>query len=154
MFDAVDGEARVNPHPHEDLEGVYHLYHGMGFYDDVHGKPLGKDFAMKARRFEVDFFKRTEVHITQDRPHVKQFGATLVATRWVDTGMSDDVAAGYGSRLVGREVERNNRFEFFAAIAPLESLGASTGISAAIPYGKGLHRTPGIDATSMCLRDR
>ena len=40
-------------HPHDDLENYYQLYHGMDFYDDVRGKPLDKDRAIRARKLDM-----------------------------------------------------------------------------------------------------
>ena len=48
------------PHPHDELEDFKSLYDDLEFFDDVYGRPLNKDLAVKARKLEMDFFRKNE----------------------------------------------------------------------------------------------
>ena len=109
-------------HPHDDLEDYHHLYHGTGCYDDVHGKFLDKEMAIKARKLGMGFFKRMEVHTKVDRSTAKLLKATFTTTQWIDANKGDDRNRGCMARLVGREIKTDQRPEIFAAMSPFESL--------------------------------
>ena len=76
------------PHPH-DID-YHHLYHGMGFYDDVHGESLEKELAIQARKLEMDFFRRMQVYSKVDRSVAKHLGAKVITPRWIDTNKGDE----------------------------------------------------------------
>ena len=56
---------------------------GKDFYDDVSGKWLGKDLDIKARRLEIEFFRKLDVYINVCRSQAG--GAKVITTRWLDT---------------------------------------------------------------------
>ena len=87
-------------HPHDGEEHFRHLYHGKAFYDGVHGKPLDKDMAIQARKFEMQFFKGMEVYTQVDRSVAKPLGAKVITTKWIDTNQGDDYNLGYRAGLV------------------------------------------------------
>ena len=43
------GGDQLEMHPHDDIEEYHHLYHEMELYDNVHGKSLDEDRAIRAR---------------------------------------------------------------------------------------------------------
>ena len=46
-------------------------------------------------------------------------GKDPIGTRWVDVKKGDDVNPEYRSRLVAKEIKRDNREDLFAATPPL-----------------------------------
>ena len=61
----------VESRPRNGLAEHHHLHHGGECCGDIHDKPLGTDRIIKARKFEIDFFKGMGVY-TQV-PKTKQF---------------------------------------------------------------------------------
>ena len=108
----LSGLSKAYLHPHCELGGYTQLYHGMGFHDDFYGRPLGKEKAIAARKFELYFVKRME----------DSLGATIRTTRWIDTNKGDEKKLRYRARLAGREVKANQRPDLFAVTPLLESL--------------------------------
>ena len=112
------GNVSHEVHPHDDIEEHHHFHHGMESYDDVHGKLLGTERAIRARTFETEGFKRMKVHSKVDRSVAKFLGATVTTTKWIDTSKGDDHKLGYRARLAGREIKTSQRPESFAATPP------------------------------------
>ena len=94
------------------------LYDGLEFVDDVTGEPLVKEEAVKARRLEMEFFKKKGVYSKIKR----QAWMKVITTRWLDINKGDAMNMDYRARLVGREIKRDRREDLFAATPPLESL--------------------------------
>ena len=94
------------------------LYDGKSFMDDVHGGELDKAMAIKARRVEIDYFKRMGVYTKVQR----HSGMKIISTKWIDTNKGDTTDPNYRARLVGREIAMTKRDDLFAATPPLESL--------------------------------
>ena len=114
---------RCSPHEGEDEEKMRweQLYEGLEFVDDVHGhQHLDKALVIKARRLEMDFFKKMGVYEKVPRHMAK--GCKIISTRWVDTNKGDKVNVDIRSRLVGREINKDSRIDLFAATPPLEML--------------------------------
>lgn len=111
-----------NPHPHDDIEEYKTLYRDLEFYDDIYGRPLDKELATRARKLEMDFFKKMKAHSKVERSVAKQLGAKVITTRWIDTNKGDESKPDYRARLVGREIKIDDRPDLFAATPPLESL--------------------------------
>ena len=108
-------------HPHGDI-GDESPYQDMELYDDVYGRPHGKDLATRARKFEMDFFKKMKVYSKVERSVAKQLGAKVITTRWIDTNKGDESKPDYRARLVGRETKIDDRLDLFVATPPFESL--------------------------------
>ena len=88
--------------PEEDLglDRLKELYQDLDFVDDLTGEPLDKDEMVKARKLEIEFFKRRGVYKKVRRePHMR-----TISTRWIDTNKGDDAVRDYRARLVGREL--------------------------------------------------
>ena len=94
------------------------IYDGMSFMDDVHGGELDRAMAIKARRVEIDYFKRMGVYTKVKR----RGGMKIISTKWIDTNKGDLTDPNYRARLVGREIATTKRDDLFAATPPLESL--------------------------------
>ena len=122
LLAAVRQEEAAKDHPHDGLEESYPLYHGRGFYDDIHGKPLGKDMAIKAMKLEIDFFRRMGVYTKVVKSEPTRPGAKIIDTKWIDIGKGDSNSPDYRARLAGREIKTDQRPELFVATPPLESL--------------------------------
>lgn len=69
------------PHPHGELEGYKQLYHGMEFHDDVYRRPLGQDWAIRARELEMEFLQTMEVHSKVDRAEAERAGFKFIITK-------------------------------------------------------------------------
>ena len=94
------------------------LYDGLEFRDDISGAPLDKEEAIKARRKEIEFFKRLGVYTKVP----KERWMRVITTRWIDQNKGDENDPNYRARLVAREINRMKRDDLFAATPPLESL--------------------------------
>ena len=141
LMDSAD-----TPHPHDDIEEYTSFYQGMEFHDDVYGRPLDKNLATRARKLEMDFFKKMKVHSKVERSVAKQLGAKVITTRWIDTNkVGDDSKPDYRARLVGREIKIDDRPDLFAAIPPLESLRMILPICAHHQHDDEPYRIPSSD---------
>ena len=85
---------------------------------DVSGMPLEKGLAIKARRLEVEYFKKMGVYTKVRR----EGWMRVITTRWLDVNKGDEANPDYRSRLVGGEIKKDRRDDLFAATPPLESL--------------------------------
>ena len=112
----------------------------MEFYDDVYSKPLERDRAVAARKLEMDVFKRMKVYSKVDRATAKQLGAKVITTKWINTNKSDEKNPDYRARLVGKEIQTNQRPDLFAATPPLESLRMILSICASNQHGNSPYR--------------
>ena len=108
--------------PHDDMEGYLHFYHDMDFHDVVHGKLLGRQFAIKARKLEMDFSRRMDVCTTVTWSQAKFSGVEAITTKYIDTSKVDEHSPEYGTRFVGRGINAHQRPQFFATTPPPESL--------------------------------
>ena len=97
------------------------LYKDVVFVDDVHdSKELRTDFVIKARQLEMEFFKKMGVYEKVPRTTAK--GHRITSIRWVDTNKGDQERPDYRSRLVGREIKKDNRLDLSSATPPLEAM--------------------------------
>lgn len=67
-------------------------------------------------------------------------GAKMITTRWIDVNKGDIDNLDYRSRLVGREIKRDQRPDLFVATPPLESLRMIVGICASHQDGSCPYR--------------
>ena len=124
MMMEVDKKTR---HPHDDTIDTWwdDLHRGVDFSDDVNDhKSLSHQLVVKARRLEIDYFKKMRVYDKVHKSEAK--GCKIITTRWIDTNKGDDVTPDHRSRMVGREIKTDNRLDLFAATPPL---GNNKGIS-------------------------
>ena len=77
---------------------------------------------IRARRIELEYFRKMgvykKVHLSEAKGH------KIITTRWVDTNKGDSQNPDYRSRLVGREINNDNRQDLFAPTPPLEVMEA------------------------------
>ena len=116
------------------------MHPGQVFYDDMSGQPPDKDTAALARKTEIDFFRNMGVHTKTDTAEAKKLVAKIITTRWAGVSTCDTENPRYRSRLVGREVKRDNRPEIFVATPPLEALRMVLSIRASRQYGEKPYR--------------
>ena len=94
------------------------LYQDATFFDDVTGTELDKGEAIKARREEMQFFKKLCVYTkAQKEAHMK-----IISTKLLDINKGDATTMKLRARLVAREIAKDKREDLFAATPPLESL--------------------------------
>ena len=111
-----------NSHPHDESEEAWwqDLYRGIEFYDDVNeGQKLEWSLVVKARRLEIEYFRKMGVYTKISK---YETNGKVITTRWIDTNKGDEKLPDYRSRLVGREIKTDNRLDLFAATPPLETL--------------------------------
>ncbi len=83
--------------------------------DDVTGAKLGAKEVAKARKLEIEFFKKLQVYGKIRRSSLPR-GARVIAVRWVDVDKGD---GDYRSRLVAKQFrDGRGAAEWFAATPP------------------------------------
>ncbi len=102
------------------------LYNDCDFYDDISGAYLDKELAVKARKLEMEFFKKMGVYTKVKR----EAWMKVITTKWLDVNKGDGENPNVRARLVGRELKMDKRDDLFAATPPLESLKAILAICA------------------------
>ena len=75
-------------------------------------------------------------------------GAKVITTKWVDTNKGTEEEPNYRSRLVGREIKRDQRPDPFAATPPLESLRFVVSLCASAQGAARPHRLLTVDVKS------
>ena len=68
----------------------------------------------------MDYFRKMGVYRKVHKSHA--VGKPLISTRWVDTNKGTEECPNYRSRLVGREIKKDNRMDLFSATPPLEAM--------------------------------
>ena len=122
LIRALDEE--MSPHDEaEEMERWRMLYDGYDFYDDMHEfKKMDREEVIKARRTEMQFFKKMGVYIKVPRETARRYGCKIITTKWLDTNKGDNDNPNYRSRMVGREIKYDKRLDLFSATPPLETL--------------------------------
>ena len=83
------------------IEMNKNIYQDYDLFDDVSDRLLDKELAIKARRLEIDLFKKKQVFDKVQRSQAS--GEKIISTRSIDINTSDSERPDYRSRLVGRE---------------------------------------------------
>ena len=118
-FIRVIEEQKASPNEEED-EWMKWLYDDVDFVDDVNGgKELDKERVIKARKAEMDYFKKRGVYTKVPRSEATKGGHKIITTKWIDT---EKGSGEYRSRLVGREIKKDQRLDMFAATPPIETM--------------------------------
>ena len=105
--------------------------------DDVTGMPLDPEEVKKARKLEIEYIKKMQVYAKVPRSKCEAAGCKPITTRWIDVNKGDDENRNYRSRMVAREIKRDNRIDLFAATPPLEALKLLISEAATITPNKG-----------------
>ena len=77
----------------------------------------------------------------------KRLGAKVITTKWIDTNKGSETEPNYRSRLVGRELNLQDRPDLFAATPPLESLKYIISRCASTQSRQRPHRILSIDVS-------
>ena len=110
-----------SPHEKDEMGWWKDYFNGYDFYDDVDGdKPLPWEEVLKARKLEMDFFRKVGVYTKVHKEMAKKDGCKIISTRWIDTNKGDKNNPNFRSRLVGREIKTDSRLDLFSATPPLE----------------------------------
>ena len=83
--------AKADPHAKDEL------YQDFEFIDDVSGRVLDHELAAKARKLEMDFFRKM------------RDGCRVISTKWVDINKGNQKAPNCRARSVGRELMLDSR---------------------------------------------
>merc|ERR1711884_311520 len=93
------------------------------FYDNVTGKPLEDWRVLKARKEELEYFRKEKVYVQVPRTKCWEVtGKGPIRVRWVDVNKGDDENPDYRSRLVAMEFRVRSNNDFFSGTPPLEAL--------------------------------
>ena len=113
---------------------------GLEAWDDVSGKALDPGMVKEARKEEMEEFRKHEVYEKVPIEECKKAtGKAPIPVRWIDINKGDTTTPEYRSRLVAKEIKRDNRDDLFAATPPLEALKILIGmaVTEGIGYEKG-----------------
>ena len=93
---------------------------GMVAFDDVSGQELVPALMVKARRDEIDYFRKMGVYEKVDIGECWNItGKAPIAVRWVDINKGDSQNPNYRSRLVGKEFKTYADDSLYASTPPL-----------------------------------
>ena len=105
--------------------------------DDVTGKMPDKNQVEVARAEEMMVFKEHDVYTKVPiEEAVNETGKQPIGVRWLDINKGDEVQPEYRSRLVAKEIKRDQRDDLFAATPPLEAKKALLSLAATAEYGR------------------
>ena len=93
-----------------------------------------------ARAEEIKIFNQYSVYTKVPWEEAKRLtGKAPIGVRWVDVNKGDSVNPEYRSRLVAKEIKRDNRDDLFAATPPLEAkkMLFSLAVTEGIGYQRG-----------------
>ena len=107
-------------------------------FDDISGKQLNNSEVLRARMEEMEEIRKHGVYkkVPIEKCREKT-GKEPISVRWVDVNKGDDVNTEIRSRLVAKEIKRDNRDDLFAATPPLEAKKAL--FSLAVTEGVGFN---------------
>ena len=92
------------------------------FVDDITGLPLDPVLVRAARKEEIEVFKQ---HRGYDKVPLQEAwdkcNRQPIGVRWVDISKADHENPEYRSRLVAKEIKRDNREDMFEATPSLEA---------------------------------
>jgi hypothetical protein len=110
------------------------------FWDDLSGEALDTREVRKARKEELEEFRKQGVYT---KVPIKECwdvtGKKPIGVRWVDINKGDKVHPDYRSRSVAKEIKISKREDLFAATPPLEAKKAlfSMAVTEGIGHTRG-----------------
>ena len=125
-------------------------------WDSVSGKELDAIKVRKARREEIEFFRKHQVDykVTKKQCWLRT-GKGPVRVKWVDVNKGDEANPEYRSRLVAMEFKRNNdgssAGQWFSGTPPLEALRFLCSKWASTEGGKTHMGMAAKEKDDMCL---
>jgi len=122
LRDQMEIDGRLN---NTSVGCVFALEQGekeLMFYDDVTGEPLDFEGVLKARAEEIAEYRKHNVYSKVPIAEcIAKTGKKPIGMRWIDINKGDRTNPDYRSRLVAKEIKRDNRTDLFAATPPLEA---------------------------------
>ena len=112
-----DVTGAINVLTNADPRAKDELYKDFEFIDDVSGRVLDHELAVKARTLETDFFRKMRVYDKVTRAAATRDGCRVISTTWVDVNKGGQNAPNYRARFVGRELKLDSRLDLFCGIA-------------------------------------
>ena len=109
--------------------------------DVVSGNELDPEMVLKARKEEMDQFKKHEVYEkVREEVCLAVTGKAPIGSRWIDINKGDDANPDYRSRLVAQQIKYQSKDKnIFAATPPLEAqkLLFSMAVTEGVGFKKG-----------------
>ena len=130
-----DVTGAINVLTNADPSAKDELYKDFEFIDDVSGRVLDHELAVKARTLETDFFRKMRVYDKVTRAAATRDGCRVISTTWVDVNKGGQNAPNYRARLVDCELKLDSRLDLFAASPPLEAIRIICSLCANNQYG-------------------
>ena len=132
MIGAVDkiDEAKIDMQNYTDAT----------FYDDVSGKELPKQLAIRARETELEYSRFMKLWSKVPiKECYEKTGAAPIGVKWIEVNKGDDLNPNIRARLVAQEFNQGKLSTIFAATPPLEAKKAlmSMAVTEGIGYGAG-----------------
>ena len=107
--------------PYQNEDAMDNLYEDLEFVDDCNrGVRPDRQAVIRAMMEELEFFKKMNVYRMIKRKDAFVSGSKLISTKWVDTNKRTIENPNIRCRLVGREIRRSKKSEYFTATPPLE----------------------------------
>ena len=92
------------------------------YWDDMSGKELDPRLVSKARLEDMEEFRKHKVYVkVRIEECLRKTGKKPIGSRWVDINKGDESDPEYRSRLVAKEIKKDNSQDLFAATPPLEA---------------------------------
>ena len=96
------------------------------YYDDIAGVQLSTEGVLAARKEELDWLKKAEVHEKRTIEECwNETGKAPITLKWIDRNKGDSVKPNYRSRIVVREVKKQHGalpgHVLFSNMPPLEA---------------------------------
>ena len=92
------------------------------YWDEVSGKALDPEGVKKARKEEMEEFKRHGVYVKVPRQEcAKESGKASIRVRRLDVNKGDELRPEDRNRLLAQETKHDNRLDLFAATPPSEA---------------------------------
>ena len=92
------------------------------YWDDISGKELDPELVKRARVEEIEEFNKHRVYVKVPIEEcIRVTGKKPIGSRWVDINKGDENNPEYRSRLVAKEIKKDNNQDLFAATPPLEA---------------------------------
>ena len=125
--------------PALDEEGDGMEWRDWDAWDDVTGTRLDPGMVRTARQEEMDEYRKHGVYFKVPKEQCRQrTGKEPIPVRWIDINKGDEENPEYRSRLVAKEIKRDQRDDMFADTPPLEALKIL--VSLAMTEGIGYER--------------
>ena len=115
-------EAEMEKLMHRDEQELLSAWEGW-HWDDNKGGWLDLELCAKARREEVEYFRRHKMYVRVPREVcLRETGKVSIKTRWAETDKGQPGKPNVRARWVAKEYKTHSRPELCASTPPLEAL--------------------------------